>query len=171
MNISRKSRFGQAITSGLAIVTVHGTLSLAGLGVPDQVAAQATSVPPRPITFGQNVAGTLAATDPVTGDGRPRDRYRLVTRAPNQRYVITVRSPAVPLRSDLAFVAVNLAGDPAIAQQEARTLFRNQQIQYSGTLASAGQYLISVRSNDVQRPVGAYTIRLTGGPAAPPAGQ
>lgn len=169
MNISREPRFtrrstGQAIVSGLAVVAVQGIFSLAGLGVPDRAAAQVAIAP---ITFGQNVSGALTSTDSLSSDGRPRDRYRLVTQAPNTRYVITVRSPAVPLVSEISFVNVNLLGDPASGLQTASNFAPGQQIQYSGTLAQPGQYLILVRSGDVQRPVGSYTLSLTGGPPAP----
>lgn len=169
MNISRKSRFtrphaGQVIISGLAIVAVQGIVSLTGLGVPDRVAAQGVPTP-KPITFGQNISGTLSSTDRITMDGRPTDEYRLVTQAPNQRYVITVRSPTIPIRSVISFTAVNLAGDPSIGLQAANAFLRGQQVQYSGRLPRPGEYFISVRSQETQRPVGAYTLTLTGGPA------
>jgi hypothetical protein len=128
-----------------------------------QQAAPVPSRPPTPITFGQTIAGTLTSNDNVLpGAGTFFDAYSVVTRAPNQSYIITATSPNVALFSDLR-------GTPPFGQS-AFTLMPGQQVQYSGTLPLPGRYLIRVSSSNVQQPVGSYTLSLTHKPApCPPA--
>lgn len=144
---------GQAVFAAFGLLVCHISLPVASFGAP-----------PRPITFGQTIAGTLTSTDNIVA-GRPAfDTYSVVTQAPNQSYVITAISPNIPLFSDLK------TGTPSLFGQAAFTTGPGQQVQYSGTLRPAGRYLITVSSSNLQQPVGSYTLSLTHKPAAcPPA--
>ncbi|HKF93269.1 MAG TPA: hypothetical protein VKB96_01450 [Gammaproteobacteria bacterium] len=125
---------------------------------------QAAFTPPRPISFGQTISGTLTSTDYILPDGTPIDGYTVVTQTPNQTYVITASSPDVPLRAAIGFVQ-----SPTYSQA-AEVGGLAGQVQFSGTLPQVGQYLIVASSLDQQRPVGSYRLSLTHKPVAcPPA--
>jgi hypothetical protein len=176
---STRRTVGRTINSALILLACHISLPAASFGaepskavdpslgmhsrVFPQQAAPVPPSPPTPITFGQTIAGTLTSNDNILpGLGTFFDAYSVVTRAPNQSYIITVTSPTLPLASDLT-------GTPPFVQI-AYTLAPGQQVQYSGTLPLPGRYIIRVSSSSMQQPVGSYTLRLTHKPVpCPPA--
>lgn len=155
---------------GLAVLAAY----LAGVTyfvMPERVAAQATPGPgpaPSPIAFGQTISGGLTSTDPITRDGRPVDTFRFESQTPNQVYVVSVRSPQIPLQSSLRFRDASVTADPTVRQQLSRVFVAGQQVQYAGRLTTPGTYLIEVHTGDVQRPVGSYTLTLSSTLPAPP---
>ena len=141
----------RALLCALALVGIHSALS-------GSVYAQAARPP---IAYGQTIQGSLGSPgDDVLSDGRPIDRNRLMTRVPQQAYVIRATSLQIPLVSTISFI--NTAGQQ-VSQQQAQVFFSGQQVLYAGTLPQPGTYIINVYALDNQRPVGGYTLSLRGG--------
>jgi hypothetical protein len=141
----------KTLLCALALVGIHSALS-------GSVYAQAVQPP---IAYGQTIQGSLGSPgDDVLSDGRPIDRYRLVTQAPEQTYVIRATSLQIPLVSSISFI--NTAGQQ-VPLQQAQVFFSGQQVLYAGTLPQPGIYIINVYALDTQRPVGGYTLSLRGG--------
>lgn len=141
---------GRALPYGLAVLCLLWGLT---------ESAHAQAVHP-PITYGQTVQGMLGSPgDEVRPDGRPIDRYRLVTQAPGQTYVVTATSLQIPVVSSVSFI--DTAGQQIVPLQQAQVFLAGQRVLYAGRLARAGTYLINIFSFDPQRPIGSYTLSLT----------
>ena len=112
-----------------------------------------------PITYGQTVQGALGSPgDAVLPDGRPIDRYRLVTQAPGQTYVIRAASLQFPVASSIA--VSNPATQRTVLLQYAQVSLPGQQVLYGGRLPRPGTYIITVFSPETQRSLGGYTLSL-----------
>lgn len=140
----------RAVSTGLALLAAQGVLSAAAF-------AQAASI----ITYGQVVQGALGdATDAMLQDGRPIDRYRLTTQVPNQAYAVFAASPEIPIASTVLYF------DPSagayVPLQRANTFGAGQRTLYAGSLPQPGTYLIDIYPQDLQQPVGSYTLSLCG---------
>lgn len=123
---------------------------------------------PTPIILGETVTGALAPTDNALTDGRPFDTYSFSTETANQSYVITARSPAVPVSSRLFFVDLARTENPFVFLQQAFVITPRGQVQYSGTLAQPGDYEIDVFSSDPEQPTAtSYTLSLAEAAAGP----
>ncbi len=113
-----------------------------------------------PIAYGQTVQGVLGSPgDAVLPDGRPIDRYRLVTQAPEQTYAVTAASLQIPVVSSISFV--DTAHQQIVRLQQAQVFFPGRRVLYAGRLAQPGTYFINIFSLDPQRPIGSYTLSLT----------
>ena len=123
----------------------------------ESVYAQAVQLP---ITYGQTIQGALGSPgDDVLPDGRPIDRYRLVTQAPGQTYAITAASLQIPVVSSVSFI--DTANQQIVPLQQAQVFLPGQQVLYAGRLPQPGTYIINVFSPDTQRPLGGYTLSLS----------
>ncbi|WKW12696.1 hypothetical protein Strain138_002003 [Pseudogemmatithrix spongiicola] len=146
------------------------TLAAVGLA-PAPLAAQAsrTANAPaqglRPIRLGQDVAGTLAATDPALSGRGPFHAYRFTARA-DKRYVITMTAPdfdaLVTVMREVGGLTDQIASDDdGGGGTDARLRFRPP---------AAGSYIVVAQalSEDTR---GAYTLRIeeTDPPVAPKA--
>lgn len=141
---------GKTLASSVAVLATCGALSGVAFG----------QTAPTAITYGQAVQGALGdATDTVLQDGRPIDRYVLITQAAGQPYAIRARSPEIAIASTVLYF------DSALGQyvplQRATTFVAGQQVLYAGVLEQPGRYLIDVFPQDLQAPVGSYTLNLT----------
>jgi hypothetical protein len=113
-----------------------------------------------PIDFGQTVQGTIDVSDPSFQDGRHVDNYVFNTTQPNQPYVITVHAPSFAVQSAL------FGSDPQqqiFLIQAAFVGMPGGQVQYSGTLAQPGQYVIYVHPVGDPAAIGPYTLSLGAG--------
>jgi len=141
---------GRALLYGLTLLGLQWAL-------PDFASAQAVQPP---IAYGQTVQGVLGSPgDTVLPDGRPIDRYRLVTQVPGQTYAVSAASLQIPVVSSISFI--DTARQQAVPLQQAQVFFARQRVLYAGRLARPGTYLISIFSLDPQRPIGSYTLSLT----------
>jgi hypothetical protein len=134
------------------------TLALLGVqpGLSGSVYAQAVQPP---IAYGQTVQGALGSPgDAVLPDGRPIDRYRLVTQTPGQTYVIRAVSLQFPVASSISFS--DTANQRTVLLQEAQVSAPGQQVLYGGSLPQPGTYIIAVFSPNAQRSLGGYTLSL-----------
>ncbi len=135
------------------------SLTLVGLQPALSGSAYAQAVQP-PIAYGQTVERALGGPgDDVLPDGRPIDRYRLVTQVPGQSYVIRAASLQIPVASQIAFI--DTANQRAVPLQQAQVFLPGQQVLYAGRLPQPGIHIISVFSRDPQQPIGTYTLSLT----------
>jgi hypothetical protein len=140
----------KTLLCALALVGIHSALS-------GSVYAQAVQPP---IAYGQTIQGSLGSPgDDVLSDGRPIDRYRLVTQAPGQIYVVSAASRQIPVVSSISFI--DTARQQAVPLQQAQVFFARQRVLYAGRLAQPGTYLIKIFPLDPQRPIGSYTLSLT----------
>lgn len=150
---------------GLHWLTQHTPTSallyaLASLGVQPALfgSVYAQAVQP-PITYGQTVQGALGSPgDAVLPDGRPIDRYRLVTQIPGQTYALRAVSLQFPVASSISIS--NPATQRTILLQYAQVSAPGQQVLYGGRLPQPGTYIITVFSPNAQRSLGAYTLSL-----------
>jgi len=147
-------------------------MTLAALGVAQApLAAQASraaNAPAqglRPIRFGQDVAGTLAASDPALSGRGPFHAYRFTARA-DKRYVITMTAPdfdaLVSVMREVGGLTDQIASDDdGAGGTDARLRFRPP---------AAGSYIVVAQalSEDSR---GSYTLRIdeTDPPVAPKA--
>lgn len=146
------------------------TLAAVGLA-PAPVAAQASRAAnapvqgPRPIRLGQDVAGTLSASDPALSGRGPFHAYRFTARA-DKRYVITMTAPdfdaLVTVMREVGGLTDQIASDDdGGGGTDARLRFRPP---------AAGSYIVVAQalSEDTR---GAYTLRIeeTDPPVAPKA--
>ena len=107
----------RALLCALALVGIHSALS-------GSVYAQAVQPP---ITYGQTIQGALGSPgDDVLSDGRPIDRNRLMTRVPQQAYVIRAASLQIPVVSTISFI--DTAGQRTVPLQQAQVFSSGQHV-------------------------------------------
>lgn len=160
--------FAAVALPGLAVLLVLAPVITYAAG-PALVVEPQVIDPDQTINFDQPFQGTLDGTEASTiddastdGTAEPADAYAFTVQQPNQPYVITVQSPELEIRSDIALL--DEATNTYVTKQSASAGDPGDQVQYSGILAAPGTYAIYVlRSIFAEDPAatGTYTISLT----------
>jgi hypothetical protein len=163
----------QAVISGLVLMASHVSLAVAADGaqppkvvdpdlrMPNLVLPQQALVPPKRITFGQPLPGTLASTDDIAANGRPFDSYVFNTPAPNTYYAIRTTSN-VPV---VLVVYSNLSAPMLDGSSAFLTPGPGGRLSFIGRLNRPGQHILVISASDPRQPIGNYALSLIRPPA------